>query len=184
MKRPFVLVGLTILVGIAVLGVSLVMVAYSGAVNVAASADYLPGARWFFDTVATHSIAAHAADASERGELLLPANVTDEQLRTGAEEYRAMCRPCHGTPGGARGELGKGMKPHPPDLADSAQEMPIAELAWVIHHGIRHTGMPAFGSTHLPEDLAAVAAFVERFDEMTPEEYQRWEGDAAAAHTH
>jgi len=46
--------------------------------------------------------------------------------------------------------------------------MELREVYWVLHHGIRHTGMPAFGGSHSKEDLWAIATFVERFDEMTP----------------
>jgi hypothetical protein len=126
------------------LGLGLVAFAYSGAANVAASADYLPGAKWFFATVSDNSIEAHAEDAATRG------------------------------------EIGRGMKPEPPDLANVAREMELREVYWVLHHGIRHTGMPAFGSSHSTEDLWAIATFVERFDKMTPAEYEQWIKESGA----
>ena len=108
-------------------------------------------------------------------------------LRKGASEYQAMCVPCHGTPGGSRGEFGRGMKPEPPDLADVAREMQLPEVYWVLHHGIRHTGMPAFGPTHSTDELWAIATFVERFDEMTPAEYEhriKESGAHSGSHSH
>ena len=108
-------------------------------------------------------------------------------LTHGASEYQAMCVPCHGTPGGSRGEFGRGMKPEPPDLAHTAREMKLREVFWVVHHGIRHTGMPAFGATHSQDDLWAIATFVERFDEMTSAEFQQWiekAGGDSASHSH
>ena len=88
---------------------------------------------------------------------------------------------------GSRGEFGRGMKPEPPDLAHTAREMKLREVFWVVHHGIRHTGMPAFGATHSQDDLWAIATFVERFDEMTSAEFQQWiekAGGDSASHSH
>ena len=106
--------------------------------------------------------------------------MTDDILRKGASEYREMCVPCHGTPRGERGEFGRTMKPQPPDLAHVARERELREVFWVVQHGIRHTGMPAFGTTHSEDDLWAIATFVERFDEMTPAELERWMRHAEA----
>lgn len=187
MRRPAILVSLTVVLVVVFFALGLVAFAYSGAPNVAASHDYLPGVKWFFDTTSTNSIKAHAQQAVERGEITEPAEVTDAMLRKGASEYQAMCVPCHGTPGGSRGEFGRAMKPEPPDLAHTAREMQLREVYWVVHHGIRHTGMPAFGTTHSNEDVWAIATFVERFDEMTSEEYEQWMKQAGAestAHTH
>jgi mono/diheme cytochrome c family protein len=180
MKRPAVLVVITVVLVVAVLWLGLVAFAYSGAANVGASAGYLPGAKWFFDTISTNSIERHARQAVERGEISEPRSVTDAMLRKGASEYQAMCVPCHGAPGGSRGEFGKGMKPEPPDLADVAREMEPREVYWVVNHGVRHTGMPAFGATHSPDDLWAIASFVERFDEMSPDRYKQWIKEAGA----
>jgi hypothetical protein len=80
MKRPAVLISLTVVLVVAFFGLGLVAFAYSGAVNVAASADYLPGAKWFFATVSDNSIKAHAEEAAKRGEISQPAEVTDAML--------------------------------------------------------------------------------------------------------
>lgn len=187
MKRPVVLIVVTILLVLAFFWLGLVAFAYSGAVNVAASNGYLPGVKWFFDTTSRRSIESHAKAAFERGEIREPAKVTDAMLIKGASEYQAMCVPCHGTPGGSRGEFGRGMKPEPPDLAHSASEMQPREVFWVVQHGIRHTGMPAFGATHSQEALWTITAFVERFDEMAPAEYEQWikkAGGESGSHSH
>lgn len=188
MRRPAVLVSSTVVLVLAFLWVGLVAFAYSGAANVAASRDYLPGVKWFFDTTSANSIRSHARQAVERGEISEPAEVTDAMLKKGASEYQEMCVPCHGTPGGSRGEFGRGMKPEPPDLAHTAREMELREVFWVLDHGIRHTGMPAFGATHSRDDLWSIATFVERFDEMTSAEFEEWmkqvRSSESGSHTH
>jgi mono/diheme cytochrome c family protein len=47
------------------------------------------------------------------------------------------------------------------------------ELFWIAKHGIRMTGMPAFGPTHDDRQLWTVVAFVRRLRDMTPEQYKR-----------
>lgn len=184
MKRTATVVVLTVLVTFGVVFLSAVLLARSGSVNVAATQDYLPGVYWFFDTLSEKSIQKQTQKAVEAGHLREPATVPDSMLRKGASEYQAMCVPCHGAPGQERGEFGKGMKPQPPDLAHTAREMHLREIYWVLDHGIRHTGMPAFGPTHADEDLWAVAAFVKRLGDMSPEEYRRWVGDSSSSSGH
>ena len=166
-------ISLTVAVTLALVWLAAVAVAWSGTVNVAATADYVPGARWFFSTTSDRSIARHAEEAVERGEIVPPGEVTQEMLDLGASHYRSMCVVCHGAPGVDRGEIGQGLKPRPPELSHVAREMSRAEIYWVLQHGIRHTGMPAFGATHGAEELWALTTFVERLDDMSPEAYRQ-----------
>ena len=180
MKRSTIVLT-TAVVLLALLGATLATVAYTGAVDVAATSDYLPGAEWFFATLSRESIRHRAAAAVEAGELTPLAQVDDTALRTGATHYREMCVVCHGAPGAERGELGQGLKPQPPDLAHTAREWSDAEILWTVKHGIRHTGMPSFGATHSDDELGAIAAFVARLDGMSPEEYRRLVGGPGPA---
>jgi mono/diheme cytochrome c family protein len=50
--------------------------------------------------------------------------------------------------------------------------MPAREVYWVVKHGIRMTGMPAFGPAHDERELWSIVAFVERLPRMSPEAYQ------------
>lgn len=186
MKKLIVTVVVTALVVLAVVGLGAVLVARAGAVDVAATADFLPGAEWYFSTLKESSIAKQTRRAVERGEIQPPGEVSEDMLQHGASHYRSMCVACHGAPGVPRGEFGQGLKPHPPELDHVAEEWSREEIYWVLDHGIRHTGMPAFGKTHSPDELWGLVAFVERLDGMTPEEYRQRTGGAAdgAGHGH
>ena len=162
---------------------ALALTAYLGMVNVAATSGYMPGAEWFFGTLSERSIARHAASAVDSGEIVVP-ELTDEMASSGSSEYVEMCVACHGGPGVQRGEYGRGLKPEPPDLAHEAREMSAAELFWVVKHGVRHTGMPAFGPTHSDEEMWAVVAFVEQLADMSPEQYRERTAGAAESHRH
>jgi mono/diheme cytochrome c family protein len=121
-----------------------------------------------FATIRDRSIA-------EQSEALTPPRLADPRLvQTGLQHYHEMCVTCHGAPGRAPSEIGQGLNPPPPKLyADELQnEYSESELFWIIKHGIRMTGMPAFGPTHTDEDVWALVAFVHRLSQMTPQDYR------------
>lgn len=66
--------------------------------------------------------------------------------------------------------MGRGLRPQPPPLADVVAEWSAAELFWIIKHGIRMTGMPAWGPTHGDEEVWAIVAFVQTLPTMSAEE--------------
>ena len=50
--------------------------------------------------------------------------------------------------------------------------MSAEETFWVIKHGIKMSGMPAWGTSHDDQTLWAITAFVMRLPNMTPEQYK------------
>lgn len=171
--KTAVVVILTVLLTLAALWVGLTFYAQSGSLNVAASEEPIAAVERFFATLSESSIREHARQAVEDGRITPPERVTEPMLATGAAHYGSMCAVCHGGPGVERGEIGQGLNPKPPELSHAAEELSAAEIYWVVENGIRHTGMPAYGGTHSEDELWALTSFVDRFDEMSPEEYRR-----------
>jgi len=68
--------------------------------------------------------------------------------------------------------MGQGLNPSAPDLADSAAHLSPAELFWVTKHGIKMTGMPAWGVTHDDDALWPVVALLARLPELDADSYQ------------
>lgn len=92
-------------------------------------------------------------------------------LVQGLSHYRTNCLPCHGAPEVEPFEFGKGLNPPAPDLSASAtQARPDGELFWIIRHGIRMTGMPAFQPTHTDADIWNLVAALRHLSTVTPEE--------------
>jgi mono/diheme cytochrome c family protein len=120
---------------------------------------------WIFSATSDNSIEHHA-----RG-ITAPSLVDSSMIKEGFDHYDAMCVGCHGAPGVDRSEIGKGLYPRGPNLANSAKEMTPEELFWVVKNGIKSTGMPAFGKTHSDEKVWAIVAFLEKMKDMTPQEY-------------
>jgi len=70
-----------------------------------------------------------------------------------------------------RTEISQGLYPRAPELRRGTDLTP-AEQFWIIKHGVKMTGMPAWGITHDDELLWDVVAFVRKLPEMTPEQYE------------
>lgn len=142
-KKPL-LVGIAagVLAALALVAVIGLVVVYSGAYNVAATEEHMSTTRWAFDTTFHNSVERRAA------EVAAPESFEPRMIEAGAGEYAAMCQHCHGSPGVERSDWASGMRPRPPYLAEAAAAWEPHEIFWLVKHGVKMTGMPAFGPTH------------------------------------
>lgn len=92
------------------------------------------------------------------------------RIRQGAGNYNAMCTGCHLGPGMQDTELSKGLYPVPPNL--SKETVDAGEAFWVIKHGIKASGMPAWGKSMDDEYIWNMAAFLQALPKLTAEQYQ------------
>ena len=91
-------------------------------------------------------------------------------LRKGAATYADMCAPCHTAPGRQASLMSQGMYPRPPDLA-RVSISPRAAF-WTIKHGLKMTGMPAWGASHDDTTIWAMVAFIRQLPRMSPQQYE------------
>ncbi len=96
-----------------------------------------------------------------------------DMIKRGLIHYYEMCVVCHGAPGVKPSEIAQGLNPYPPELAEKAEPDEAAEFFWIVKHGIKMTGMPAFGLTHSDEEIWAMIAFLQKMPQLSPEEYQK-----------
>lgn len=151
----------------------LLIVVHSGMYNVACTAPEPSLLRGLFSATSSHSIRKHA-----RG-MAVPSLTDDSAIKEGFDHYHEMCVGCHGAPGVERSEIGMGLYPQGPNLAQSAKTLSPAELFWVVKNGIKSTGMPAFGPTHSDQKIWAVVAFLEKLPHMSPADYKAYAATAA-----
>jgi mono/diheme cytochrome c family protein len=102
-----------------------------------------------------------------------PSLASPELLVRGAACYRELCVQCHGAPGVAPGAVGISMQPTPGPLLDAARRWHQREIYWITRHGIRMSGMPAWGLRLTEDDIWAVVAFVSRLPGLSAADYQR-----------
>ena len=92
------------------------------------------------------------------------------RIRQGAGNYAAMCTGCHLAPGMADTEMRRGLYPQPPALAQ--QHTDPAQAFWVIKHGIKATGMPAWGRSMEDVYIWNLVAFVQALPTLDARQYQ------------
>lgn len=173
MNRTAVIVAILVVVTAAALGW-----VYSGQYSVAADAPHWDVTTRVFSTIRERSIAAHAAH------LTVP-NLADPALiALGAEHYAAMCTGCHLAPGMDDNELRQGLYPKPPNLSERRDLTP-AESFWIIKHGLKMSGMPAWGLTHDDDAIWGLVAFLQQLPSMDATSYAAMTADAGDAdHEH
>jgi mono/diheme cytochrome c family protein len=173
MKALIVFLAAALLVTFGILGF-----AYSGLYNVAASSPHSELSNWLMSTTLRASIKRRA------GGIDLPNLDDDVLVRAGANDFDAMCAGCHGAPGQAPEAIGQGLNPPATDLAKSAGHMNAAELFWVTKHGIKMTGMPAWGATHDDDALWPVVALLTKLPELDEDSYRALLASAEGAGHH
>jgi mono/diheme cytochrome c family protein len=140
---------------------------YSGAYYVGADQPHWSLTSWLLNQARDRSIWAHASG------VVVPAGLDDPaKIVAGVTHYAEHCAICHGAPGVERSDLAEGLYPRPPNLADAARLYTLRELFWIVKHGIRMTGMPAWGD-HSDDELWATVGFVEKLSGMTDQEYAK-----------
>ena len=151
---------LLVLVGAAAVAI------YAGLYNIAADVPHPQPIYWLYETVRDRSVAARARD------IVVPTDLDDaNRISTGAGLYAEMCSGCHLAPGMKRTEISRGLYPRAPELRRQTDLTP-AEQFWIVKHGVKMSGMPAWGITHDDELLWDVVAFVRTLPELTPEQYE------------
>src|SRR5579883_1006644 len=87
--------------------------------------------------------------------------------------YRRNCQSCHGAPGEPGEQIGRGINPKPPRLATRVDRWTDSELYWIISHGLKMSGMPAFAPRLSDADRWAIVAFLRRMVWFSPADYKR-----------
>ena len=59
-----------------------------------------------------------------------------------------------------------------PQNSESADEEELKRDFWIIKHGIKASGMPAWGPTHDDQRIWNMVAFIQKLPELTPAQYQ------------
>ena len=61
---------------------------------------------------------------------------------------------------------------HGHDHSDDDKDAHSRRQFWVIKHGIKASGMPAWGKTHDDQRIWAMVAFLQKLPEISPAQYQ------------
>lgn len=144
------------------------MFAWSGLYSVAASAGHWEVTRWFLHFAMRSSVRTHSIGIEAPYDLDAP-----RLVEMGAGHYQTGCAPCHGTVEGDPPVIPRGMTPHPPLLPPAVSDWEDAELFWLVKHGIKYTGMPAWPSQIRDDEVWAMVAFLRQMPDMDTQTYRR-----------
>lgn len=160
---PWNIIGITAVVGVAL---AAGLVVYLGAYNVAADAPHTKPTLWMLDTVRERSIAMRARN------IHVPSDIeSSKRITAGAGLYAEMCAGCHLAPGMEKTEISQGLYPAAPELSRGSALNP-SEQFWVIKHGLKMTGMAAWGKTHDDTLIWNMVAFLREMPKLSPERYK------------
>jgi cytochrome c553 len=156
------------LVAVVVLGVAGgILFAWSGLYSVAATRGHFPFVRWFLDFGMRNSVETHAWGISA------PALDDQALLERGIGHFQGGCAPCHGAPGIPASPIAQQMLPSAPELSKVVGHWKPNELFWIVKHGLKYTGMPAWTAPTRDDEVWAVVAFLVRLPEISVDAYRR-----------
>jgi len=119
---------------------------------------------------------AHPADVRRLSNLV---PLTPEVLAEARAHFADHCAYCHGNDGRGKTEVGQHLYPRAPDMTlPDTQSLTDGEIFHVIKHGVRLTGMPAWGAEGSKDDDLAtwkLVHFIRHLPQVTKEELAEME---------
>ncbi|MBS7779281.1 c-type cytochrome [Acidovorax sp. CCYZU-2555] len=143
-------------------------VLYSGAYDISATRQHWQATHSMLEIAMRQSVRRHAKDIDE------PALSDPQMALRGAVSFHANCVQCHGAPGVAQSGIGLSMQPLPGPLVDAKQHWRPRELYWVVRHGIKMTGMPAWQYRLADEEIWDLVAFMQQLPQLDAAQYAQW----------
>lgn len=138
-----------------------------GLAPVSASAGHWPVTSWLLHTAMREAVQTRAWSIE-------PPSLQDlARLQRGAGHFARGCASCHGAPGDPRPVTVRHMTPEPPYLPPRIGEWKPRELFWIVKHGVKFTGMPAWPAQQRDDEVWDVVAFLLRLPTLTPVQYRQ-----------
>jgi mono/diheme cytochrome c family protein len=107
-----------------------------------------------------------------------PVTLTPDVLVAARAHFADHCASCHANDGSGQTEIGQNLYPKAPDMRlPATQNLTDGELFYIIHNGIRLTGMPAWGvaDERADEDSWKLVYFIRHLPALTPAEIAEME---------
>ena len=120
-----------------------------------------------------------AAIPREQREKSNPVPASAEILAQARGHFADHCASCHANDGSGQTPIGQNLYPKAPDMRlKDTQDLSDGELAFMIHNGIRFTGMPAWGTGTLDDDLDSwtLVHFIRHLPDLAPAELDEMKG--------
>jgi thiosulfate dehydrogenase len=152
-------------------GVVLTILAVIAVAYLCLEEGYLSFAADTRPSAAERNLAMSAVDAStdrHAPDVKNPIAPSDDNLATGAKLYLDHCAGCHGVPSNPDSTFARSFYPPVPRFFQNAPDMPENQNFYIIKHGIRWTGMPAWNQTLAPEQIWQLVTFLSHIQKLPP----------------
>jgi mono/diheme cytochrome c family protein len=120
------------------------------------------------------SVARHAANTKN------PIDFNDGNLIAGMKVYQADCASCHGDVNQSQSRLAQALYPRAPQFVEDPPDMPENHNFYIIQHGIRMSGMPAWSQLLTEQQMWEVTTFLCHMHELPPAVSKEWRIVAAS----
>ena len=127
-------------------------------------------------------VVLHASIARRAPNEKNPVSLDEDDLKTGVDVYKAMCARCHSTPDGGPSVYGQSFYPPAPQLQGGLPGYTDFQLFWIIKHGIRNTGMPAWGSMLSDEEIWQIVTLLKNSQDLPPSVESEWDRAKSKPH--
>lgn len=147
------------------------LLAASGVVSIAASGGHWRLTTWLLEFAMRRSIALHSLGVEAPPALDQPSLVMK-----GAAHYEIGCVFCHGSPVTRDPKIARKMLPPPPYLPPVVNAWEPHELFYIVKHGIKLTGMPAWPTQKRDDEVWAMVAFLRELPRLDATQYSQLSG--------
>jgi mono/diheme cytochrome c family protein len=110
-----------------------------------------------------------------------PVLPTDANLTAGMKVYQTNCASCHGDILRPHGMLADSLYPRAPQFVEDAPDMPENQNLYIIQHGIRLSGMPAWKAVLNEQQMWQVTTFLSHMDKLPPQVSDAWKAMAGGS---
>jgi mono/diheme cytochrome c family protein len=107
-----------------------------------------------------------------------PVLADETHLAAGMKLYQSNCAGCHGDIAHQESPLAEALYPRAPQFQKEKPDMPENQNFYLIKHGIRYSGMPAWGGSMTDEQTWEVVGFLSHMDKLSPVLQEQWRAQA------
>jgi len=109
-----------------------------------------------------------------------PIQPTNANLIAGMKIYQANCANCHGDIQHSHAMLAEALYPRAPQFVEDAPDMPENQNFYIIQHGIRLSGMPAWKGALSEQEMWQATTFLSHMDKLSSPVSEAWKTAAAS----
>jgi mono/diheme cytochrome c family protein len=88
--------------------------------------------------------------------------------------YQTNCASCHGDLVRPDGMFAQALYPRAPQFMKDSPDMPENQNFYIIQHGVRLSGMPAWGKILNQQQVWQLTTFLAHMDKLPPEVTAQW----------